>query len=66
MPNTATNPAAAASSYQLALQQLTDSALPPGAFAHALGFETYIERGLVLVEESFGMWLAECTSQQLT
>ena len=29
------------------LQQLTDSALPTGAFAHSLGFETYIERGLV-------------------
>jgi urease accessory protein len=60
MPNTATN------SYQLALQQLTDSALPTGAFAHSLGFETYIERGLVHDEESFGVWLAAFLGQQLT
>jgi urease accessory protein len=57
---------AAASSYQLALQQLTDSALPTGAFAHSLGFETYVERGLVHDEESFGVWLAAFISQQLT
>ncbi len=62
MPNTATSPA----SYQLALQQLTDSALPTGAFAHSLGFETYIERGLVHDEESFRVWLAAFISQQLT
>lgn len=62
MPNTATSPV----SYQLALQQLTDSALPTGAFAHSLGFETYIERGLVHDEESFGVWLAAFISQQLT
>ncbi|MEY9774635.1 urease accessory protein UreF [Arthrobacter sp. MW3 TE3886] len=52
--------------YQLALQQLTDSALPTGAFAHSLGFETYIERGLVRDEASFGVWLAAFISQQLT
>ena len=52
--------------YQLALQQLTDSALPTGAFAHSLGFETYVERGLVHDEESFGVWLAAFISQQLT
>jgi urease accessory protein len=52
--------------YRLALQQLTDSALPTGAFAHSLGFETYIERGLVRDEESFGVWLAAFISQQLT
>lgn len=52
--------------YQLALQQLTDSALPTGAFAHSLGFESYIERGLVHGEESFGGWLAAFISQQLT
>ena len=69
MPNTRTSPAPeapAASGYQLALQQLTDSALPTGAFAHSLGFETYIERGLVHDEESFGVWLAAFISQQLT
>ncbi len=48
------------------MQQLTDSALPTGAFAHSLGFETYIERGLVRDEASFGVWLAAFISQQLT
>ncbi|RAM38024.1 urease accessory protein UreF [Arthrobacter globiformis] len=52
--------------HQLALRQLTDSALPTGAFAHSLGFETYIERGVVHDEESFGVWLAAFVSQQLT
>ncbi|MBT2514982.1 urease accessory protein UreF [Arthrobacter sp. ISL-30] len=59
MPNTAT-------SYQLALQQLTDSALPTGAFAHSLGFETYIDRGLVRDEASFSTWLSAFVGQQLT
>lgn len=59
MPNTRT-------SYQLALRQLTDSALPTGAFAHSLGFETYIHRGLVHDEESFEVWLGAFLSQQLT
>ncbi|WP_458780744.1 urease accessory protein UreF [Arthrobacter sp. D3-16] len=54
------------SSYQLALQQLTDSALPTGAFAHSLGFETYIERGLVVDEAGFGVWLGAFIGQQLT
>ncbi len=62
MPNTAISPA----SWQLALQQLTDSALPTGAFAHSLGFETYIDRGLVHNEETFGTWLAAFVGQQLT
>lgn len=53
-------------SHQLALQQLTDSALPTGAFAHSLGFETYIERGLVRDEASFGVWLSAFVRQQLT
>ncbi|MGN7251169.1 urease accessory protein UreF [Arthrobacter sp. SAFR-014] len=60
MPNTRTD------TYQLALRQLTDSALPTGAFAHSLGFETYIERGVVRDEESFGVWLAAFLGQQLT
>jgi urease accessory protein len=63
MPTTATD---SGMSYQLPLQQLTDSALPTGAFAHSLGFETYIERGLVHDEESFGVWLAAFIGQQLT
>ncbi|MFK0003173.1 urease accessory protein UreF [Paenarthrobacter sp. NPDC090522] len=52
--------------YQLALQQLTDSALPTGAFAHSLGFETYIDRELVADEASFGRWLGAFVAQQLT
>ena len=62
MPSTPTSPA----SYQLALQQLCDSALPTGAFAHSLGFETYLDRGLVHDEESFGVWLAVFVGQQLS
>ncbi len=52
--------------YQLALQQLTDSALPTGAFAHSLGFETYIDAGLVSDEGSFGIWLSAFISQSLS
>lgn len=59
MPNTPT-------SRRLALQQLTDSALPTGAFAHSFGFESYMERGLVHDEASFGTWLAAFLGQQLT
>lgn len=59
MPNTRT-------SYQLGLQQLTDSALPTGAFAHSLGFETYIERGLIHDADSYGHWLTAFIGQQLT
>jgi urease accessory protein len=63
MPGTRTSTSV---SYQLALQQLTDSALPTGAFAHSLGFETYIDRGLVHDEKSFGVWLSAFIGQQLT
>ncbi|WP_285241110.1 urease accessory protein UreF [Arthrobacter sp. G.S.26] len=54
------------SDYQLALQQLTDSALPTGAFAHSLGFEAYLDRELVWDEASFGAWLGAFISQSLT
>lgn len=53
-------------SYQLALQQLTDSALPTGAFAHSLGFETYVDAGVVFDEGSFGAWLSAFIGQQLS
>ncbi len=52
--------------YQLALQQLTDSALPTGAFAHSLGFETYIDRELVTDEGTFTAWMGSFIGQQLT
>jgi urease accessory protein len=54
------------SGYQLALQQLTDSALPTGAFAHSFGFETYVDAGVVFDEGSFGVWLSAFIGQQLT
>jgi urease accessory protein len=52
--------------YQLALQQLVDSALPTGAFAHSFGFETYVDAGVVRDEGSFGRWLSAFISQSLT
>jgi urease accessory protein len=52
--------------YQLALQQLTDSALPTGAFAHSFGFESYVASGVIADEASFGVWLSAFISQQLT
>jgi urease accessory protein len=53
-------------SYQLALQQLTDSALPTGSFAHSFGFETYVDAGVVADEASFAGWLSAFISQSLT
>lgn len=52
--------------YQLALQQLCDSALPTGAFAHSFGFETYVEAGVISDEGSFGVWLGAFIGQQLS
>jgi urease accessory protein len=54
------------SNYQLALQQLTDSALPTGAFAHSFGFESYVDAGVVRDEGSFGVWLGAFVSQSLS
>ena len=56
----------AVSNYQLALQQLTDSALPTGAFAHSFGFESYVDAGVVADEASFGGWLSAFIAQPLT
>ena len=46
--------------------QLTDSALPTGAFSHSLGFESYIEAGIIHDEASFAAWLHMFCTQQLT
>ncbi|WP_163161446.1 urease accessory protein UreF [Arthrobacter sp. Alg241-R88] len=54
------------SGYQLALQQLVDSALPTGAFAHSLGFETYIDAGVIADEAGFAVWLGAYISQSLS
>jgi urease accessory protein len=54
------------SGYQLALQQLVDSALPTGAFAHSFGFETYVDSGVVCDEAGFGRWLSAFIFQQLS
>ena len=56
----------APASYLLPLLQLSDSALPTGAFSHSLGLESYIERGQVHDEGTFGSWLEQFIGLQLT
>ncbi|WP_427134291.1 urease accessory protein UreF [Pseudarthrobacter sp. S9] len=51
--------------YLLALLQLSDSALPTGAFSHSFGMEMYLERGLINDEAGFAQWLAEFIRIQL-
>lgn len=50
----------------LAVMQLSDSALPTGAFSHSLGFETYMDRETIRGEADFGSWLEMFIAQSLT
>lgn len=50
----------------LGVMQLSDSALPTGAFSHSLGFETYMARGQLETEEEFAQWMQIFIEQQLT
>ncbi|MBP2414746.1 urease accessory protein [Arthrobacter stackebrandtii] len=55
----------AAPSYLLPLLQLSDSALPTGAFSHSLGMETHLHQGMVHDEDSFANWLTQFIRIQL-
>ncbi len=52
-------------SYLLALLQLSDSALPTGAFSHSFGMESYLADGSVHDEHSFAAWLRAYLGHQL-
>lgn len=52
--------------YLLPLLQLSDSALPTGAFSHSFGMETYLASGTVHDEATFAAWLEMYVARQLT
>lgn len=56
MPNTATEMRDTDSGI-LWLLQLSDSALPTGAFSHSFGLETYLQHGVVDGADGFADWL---------
>ena len=64
MPDTRTE-MDTAPGYLLPLLQLSDSALPTGAFSHSLGLESYLHRGLVHDEDTFADWLTQFIRIQL-
>ena len=55
----------AAPSYLLPLLQLSDSALPTGAFSHSLGLESHLHRNIVHDEATFADWLTQFIRIQL-
>ncbi len=61
MQNTPTS-----SGHLLTLLQLSDSALPTGAFSHSFGMESYLESGHVRDESSLALWLRLFLEQSLT
>ncbi|WP_347037279.1 urease accessory protein UreF [Glutamicibacter halophytocola] len=61
MQNTPTS-----SGHLLTLLQLSDSALPTGAFSHSFGMESYLETGQVHDEASFAHWPRLFLEQSLT
>ncbi|SDQ79207.1 urease accessory protein [Tsukamurella pulmonis] len=60
------NGSGASPGYLLPLLQLSDSALPTGAFSHSFGMESYLADGTVADEATFAAWLRAYVSRQLT
>ncbi|WP_248491543.1 urease accessory protein UreF [Tsukamurella sp. PLM1] len=52
--------------FLLPLLQVSDSALPTGAFSHSFGMESYLADGTIDGEESFAGWLRAYLDRQLT
>ncbi|GAB3125617.1 urease accessory protein UreF [Tsukamurella serpentis] len=49
----------------LPLLQLSDSALPTGAFSHSFGMESYLFEDVITDEHSFAVWLRAYLERQL-